>query len=243
MSAPLALLHGFSGGPASWAEVCAGLPGGVCPALPGHAPGLLPDPSGFEASLGSVVDQLPPDRCQLVGYSLGARVALGIALRAPERVSALVLIGGNPGLQTAADRAARARWDEGWACRFESEPLAVVLQAWAALPIFASQRALPPARLAGQAAIRRQHAGPALGAAMRQLGLAAMPNYWPRLTELKMPTTLVVGAQDQKYRQLAGEMCGVAPSLRLRLVPGAGHNPILEAPQALVAVLRSCLGR
>src|SRR5690242_21267669 len=95
---PLVLLHGFTGSAASWDDVVAALPGvhSVRPALLGHAPEsdaarAVRTWSDEIARLGAL---LPPEPVHLVGYSLGARLALALALalRSPGRLTHLTLI-------------------------------------------------------------------------------------------------------------------------------------------------------
>ena len=64
-----------------------------------------------------------------------------------------------------------------------------------------------------------------------------MPAYGERLTELRMPVDLVVGALDSKFRRLAEAMARKLPDARVQVIPGAGHNLPLEAPAALAALL------
>lgn len=200
----------------------------------------MPHAAGFEASADLLLPELPQGGATWIAYSLGARVALSLALRHPGRCERLVLIGGNPGLEEAAARAARARWDASWAARLAAEPLVEVFEDWGRLPIFESQRRLPPELLRAQDRLRCSHPGAGLAAVMRCLGLAAMPNYWPRLLELP-PTLFVAGALDEKYTAIGRRMSAAAPQVELRLIPGAGHNPLLESPAALAAVIEGWL--
>ena len=241
--APIALLHGFAGAPESFDELAARLPADrrvVAFALPGHDPAAPIDPrGGFEGAasrLAAAVAALGRG-VTLCGYSLGARLALAAALLRPEIAAEIVLVGANPGLADPAARAARAAWDAEWAARLRAEGIEAFVAAWEALPLFAAQRTLPDETRAAQRALRLAHDAAALAAAMETLGLAAMPDYAPRLAELAAPTTLVVGGLDAKFRALAA---AAAPSLRrgrFVVVPGVGHNVVLEAPASLAALL------
>jgi pimeloyl-ACP methyl ester carboxylesterase len=72
----------------------------------------------------------------LVGYSMGARIALHVALQHPETVSQLVLISGTPGLTTQAERATRIQSDNELANRIEQIGTSAFIDEWLALPIF-----------------------------------------------------------------------------------------------------------
>lgn len=245
---PLLLLHGFAGQPDAWDEVVAGLdlPGmGVAPRrvrLPGHGP----DPEMVDGGFDDVVNRLAAELegsepCDVAGYSLGARVALGLVLHHPSRVRRALLVGVNPGLQGADARAARRAWDERWAARIEREGLSVFADAWAELPLFATQRGLDDGKRAKQQRDRCGHTTEGLAWAMRCLGLGNMPSRWEALGGLERPVTWLAGELDDKYVTLAERVTEATEQADVLVVPGAGHNLLLEAPaacrQALAAMI------
>ena len=127
------LFHGFLGGPRAWDEVVSL----VAPTLPVHAevlpghgrrpwfPGAgVAAPATFDEVIDRVATRLPPGASHVVGYSLGARVALGVAARHPARVHSLVLVGVNTGLEDDAERGARRAADEELARQLDLGDLA-----------------------------------------------------------------------------------------------------------------------
>ncbi|MDI3513507.1 MAG: pimeloyl-[acyl-carrier protein] methyl ester esterase [Rhodocyclaceae bacterium] len=93
--ATLVLLHGWAMSPAVWAPIRALLAdrSTLAPALPGHAGA----PAAPAADIGAWADCLAaqlPAAATVVGWSLGALLALDLAHRHPERVARLVLIAG-----------------------------------------------------------------------------------------------------------------------------------------------------
>jgi 2-succinyl-6-hydroxy-2,4-cyclohexadiene-1-carboxylate synthase len=187
--------------------------------------------------LADIVSARAASETHLVGYSMGARVALGLALRNPERFTRLTLIGVNPGLEDQRARAERRAWESRWIQLLTREGIDAFADAWEALPLWQSQRALPPERLARQRAARRAHDPRGLAAALDVLGLGAMPNLWPELPRLEMPIHLIVGERDAKFSRLAERIAARAPLARIFSVPDAGHNPILEAPHEVAPLL------
>jgi 2-succinyl-6-hydroxy-2,4-cyclohexadiene-1-carboxylate synthase len=240
---PLLAIHGFAGQPSAWDEVVAPLDVPLVRVrLPGH--GFAP--TGNEVSFDGVVDALaaalaPVPRWDVAGYSLGARVALGLVVRHPTRFRRALLVGVNPGLETDADRAARRVWDEQWADRIERDGIAAFERAWSSLPLFDSQLPLPSAKLQTQREARLAHDAAGLAWAMRQLGLANMPSRWPALDRLTLDVTVVCGALDTKYRAIAERMAAQSPKIEVAVVADAGHNPLLEQPEALGRVLAETL--
>lgn len=236
---PTVYLHGFLGAPSAFSEIAPrrGTPY-AAEYLPGHGPTpwLLPQ-SDFDAVIDAMAAALPFARCELVGYSLGARLALGLAIRHPARVARLVLIGVDPGLRSDDERAARIAWEDALVRRLGSATLASFVDEWESLPIFATQRELDSQRLQAQRVSRTEHVAAALAWALRTLGTGRMPSAWSQLAALPMPIQLLTGALDDKFTAIGQQMSKVAPQLRHTVVPNAGHNLLLEAPEAVFAAL------
>jgi len=163
-----------------------------------------------------------------VGYSLGGRVCLRLALDRPDLVRALVLVGASPGIQDPAARAERRAADEALTTAVERDGVAAFLDRWLAGPLFAT---LPPER-AGRAA-RLANTAEGLAAALRLLGTGAQEPLWERLAGLQPPVLLLAGALDAKFAALAAQMAvAIGPGARTALLPGAGHAAHLERPDA-----------
>src|SRR5262249_12439939 len=137
-----ALLHGFAGDPACWDDVIANcqLPEPpVTVALPGHGGGLVQ--ATWEQNLEHIARRVA-DCDAVVGYSLGARVGLGLV--ASGYIGFGVLIGCNPGI-AEAEREARRAFDESWMRILRDDGIAVFIDAWEAQPLFATQARVPRA--------------------------------------------------------------------------------------------------
>lgn len=237
MSETLVLLHGFSGTRHAWEGVVGRLPAeryrALALDLPGHGSAAAHRwPITFDACVGAVLDQAP-DRFVLCGYSLGGRVALHVALAAPERVTKLLLIGANPGIEDPAERAARLAADERLAQRLESEPYEDWIESWRTQPLFAED---PPEVAERARADQRRNDPLALAAAMRGLSTGAMEPLWARLGSLPMPVTLLAGERDEKFLGLARRALPMLRDGSLRVLRG-GHAGPLEDPAGVAAAI------
>ncbi|HUH04859.1 MAG TPA: alpha/beta fold hydrolase [Kofleriaceae bacterium] len=239
--APIVFLHGFMGSARSVEPLLPHLAGHapacvVAPHLPGHHPQAPVSPT-FEGNVDWLVQRLRAaglGLVHLVGYSLGARTALGLALTAPDLVGRLTLIGVHPGLALADARAERRRLDAERAARLRRDGLPAFVAHWESLPLFASQSA---AQVEAQREIRLAHEVEGLAASLEHLGLGSMPELGSRCGELGMPVRLVAGALDRPFVAVAGELAARTRGLELEVVSGAGHNVVLEAPERLARLL------
>jgi 2-succinyl-6-hydroxy-2,4-cyclohexadiene-1-carboxylate synthase len=242
------LLHGFTGSSASWGDVVidglssAGLPP-VLVDLPGHGRDAgRAEPSAFtlDATLARIgdLDGWPAD---LIGYSMGGRIALHFAASFPERVRRLVLESASPGLATDAERAARRSADEALAGSITARGIEAFVDTWESQPIFESRAGLPAEVVARQRELRLRNDPTSLAAALTGLGTGALPSLWDRLPEIAVPTLLVVGARDGKFIDIAELMSSMLPDARVAVVPGAGHTVHLERPDAWLEVVATFL--
>ncbi len=232
------LLHGFSGTRHAWDEVVERLDRerylALALDLPGH--GELADyerPITFAGCVEAVLDAAP-ERFVLCGYSLGGRVALHVALAAPERVQRIVLVASSPGIESAAERAARRRSDRELADELERVPFEEFIERWRTQALFADD---PPAVGRRAREDQRRNRPDALAAVLRGLGTGEMTPLWDRLAELVMPVTLLAGERDVKFREIGARMQRVLPRATLTVVPG-GHGLPLENPAAVAAALQ-----
>jgi 2-succinyl-6-hydroxy-2,4-cyclohexadiene-1-carboxylate synthase len=241
---PLVLLHGFTGSPLSWRRVLAAVAPErrrFVPCLLGHD-GTAGDrgATSFEQEVDRLADEVARQafgRAHLAGYSLGARVALGLLVRHPELFAAATLFAVHPGLESDRERAERQALDRTWQELLRDEPLEVFCERWEAQPIFQSQQRLPPAVVAEQRQLRLTHHPAGLGRALAVLGLGVMPSHRAGLTSLDVPLRLVVGELDVKFSELARAMVTSLPRADLCTVPDSGHNVLLERPDVAVRLL------
>lgn len=235
----LVLLHGFTQTRRSWDA--------IAPRFAAHHEVVTVDAPGHGGSGAVVADlwqsaRLVGDRAgeaDYVGYSMGGRVALHLALARPDLVRRLVLVGATAGIDDEADRAARRAADEALAASIERDGVDAFLERWLANPLFAT---LP--RDAAAVETRRQNTAPGLASSLRHAGTGTQESLWERLPTLTMPVLLVVGGLDEKFGALAERM-GAAWGGRAEIasIEGAGHACHLEQPDEFVDVVERFLHR
>jgi 2-succinyl-6-hydroxy-2,4-cyclohexadiene-1-carboxylate synthase len=238
VSETLVLLHGFAGTRQTWDRVIAQLdPQRYRPLaldLPGHGQSSSHErPITFEGCVEQVL-AAAPKRFVLCGYSMGGRIALHVALAAPDRVQRLVLVSSTAGIEDAAARHDRSAADRELAERLESIPFEEFIERWRTQPLFADE---PPQVSALARDDHRRNRPEALATALRGIGTGEMGSLWDRLGELTMPVQFVVGRRDAKFRALATRMCELVRQGEIDVVPG-GHAVPLESPDALARILR-----
>lgn len=237
---PLVLLHGFAGTRRTWDGVIERLdPERYTPAaldLPGHgeATAAAVAPITFESCVEHVLAHSPPS-FTLCGYSLGGRVALHVALAAPQRVQGMVLVSSTAGIEDPSARAARRAADDALAVDLERRPFAQFMDRWQAQPVFARD---PPAVQEAMRAQQQSNDPRALASVLRGVGTGQMRPLWGRLRELDLPVAVLVGERDRKFHAPARRLVELLPMAELVMVAG-GHRLPLENPRAVVRGLES----
>ena len=195
----------------------------------------------WEANLEQLA-QVFDGRSIVVGYSLGARLSLGLALEFPAKVAGLVLVSGNPGLRSASQRDQRWQADQRLAEQLRTQSLDVFLDNWYQQSVFTSTPAEILKVEVQRKLSRSDRFWPEI---LRGASVAKQPNYWPRLNELSMPTLVIAGENDEKYRSFAvqiGKECS-ATNLKCEIVPDCGHLVHRQAPEVLVQLIGEFIAR
>jgi 2-succinyl-6-hydroxy-2,4-cyclohexadiene-1-carboxylate synthase len=171
-----------------------------------------------------------------VGYSMGARLCLRLALDNPNFVQALALVSGSPGLAAAGEREARRASDERRAQELERDGIDAFLERWLDQRLFETL----PRAAAMLDDRRRGNTVQRLAHQLRALGPGAQEPLWGRLSELGMPVLLVAGGYDRAYSEAAHTMAAaIGPNAEVAIVARAGHAVHLEQPTELAHRLAS----
>ncbi len=243
---PILLLHGFTGRGASWRPHLAALRRDrrtIVVDLPGHGRSDAPaDPARYEvervagdlAQLLSMLGAVPSD---VVGYSLGARIALRLVLDHPATVRRLVLESPSCGIADPTGRRRRMERDEALATRLERDGIEAFVAAWETQPLFASHALLPGRARDRLRRARLRNRPIGLANCLRGAGQGKMEPLCDRLGEVTAPALVVAGPLDPIGAERAVAICRQLPAGRVAIIEGAGHTPHLERPAAFRRVV------
>ena len=247
---PLVLLHGFTGSAESWTPLLPWLGAQrrlLAVSLHGHGDSDAPvDPARYAADraaadLVAVLDAADVKRVAVLGYSMGGRVALRLALAHAARVSALVLESAAPGIADRGERLERRAADGARADELERDGVPAFVERWERLPMWDSQRGLPADRRATVRAERLRGNAAGLANSLRGLGAGATTPMHRELSRLAMPALVLCGALDEKYVRIGRAMAAAVPRARLAIVEDAGHTVHLERPRSFTAAVQAFL--
>jgi 2-succinyl-6-hydroxy-2,4-cyclohexadiene-1-carboxylate synthase len=234
---PIVLVHGFTQTRNCWGPIATDLERDhtvIRVDAPGH--GMSSEVmAGLRGGGRLIADQ--GGEAVYLGYSMGGRYLIHLALANPELVRGLVLIGATAGIQDPAERAERAQADRATARRVRELGLLEFLKAWVGAPMFAG---LPPEH---QFLMERmENTVDGLATSVVQAGTGSQDPTWDKLHRLDMPVLVMAGADDDKFAALADRLVeAIGANATLELVPGAGHAAHLEQPDAFLARLRPWL--
>lgn len=237
----LAFIHGFTQTSRSWAPIITALGDDIdvtCFDAPGHG-----DSARVRGDVTRTADLVATHLREqargtvLVGYSMGGRIALDLAVRHQSTLRGLVLISATAGLRTEAERVERQQRDEVLAQRIEAIGVARFVDEWLAQDLFATLTETQSNR-----DDRRRNSAAGLAASLRECGVGSQDPLWDRLPALDLPTLLIVGELDSKFRGLAEQMkTSIGANATIAVLSGAGHTAHLERPIETTAAIRRWL--
>jgi 2-succinyl-6-hydroxy-2,4-cyclohexadiene-1-carboxylate synthase len=238
---PLLLIHGFTGRGTSWgphADAFAGSFRTIVVDLPGHGRSAVPSDArraSVECSaddVATILRRLEAAPASVIGYSLGARIALRLAVAHPGVVDRLVLESPSAGIADRRARAERQGADDALADRIERDGIPAFVADWEAQPIFASQVALPPGSASRIRRIRLANRPEGLAVSLRAAGQGAMVPLFDRLGEVRAETLVIAGSLDIHARPRIDQVAAAIPGARMAVIDGSGHTPHDEQPLA-----------
>lgn len=219
------LLHGFWGQPSDWNPVIQRLPLGQQVWAPDlYEPGELSPDKDIETWTTNFVNQIRENAeapVQLIGYSMGARLAMNALIKSPDTFKNALLLSGAPHLHPGQSPEQRQAWEKHWALRFLKDEWAQLESDWQDQPVFEKTKSA-----------QRRHSQ-----TMREMLGLSLLNWSPRhhtfgTDEVKaLPPTVewAFGALDQKYVKLAKTLQELPVRGQITIIPNAGHRLTSDA--------------
>ena len=229
----IVFIHGFTQTANSWKPIANHFRerGHQCVVvdLPGHG-----GSARVRADLRRTADMVAAigGRATYVGYSLGGRVCLHLALMYPDLVHRLVLLGAHPGIDDDGERAARRESDDHLAEHIVEVGLPQFLAEWSSQALFGGL-VLHEAELAD----RLRNTPEGLVNSLSMAGTGTQTSLWPRLRELAMPVLAMAGENDTKFVGVAEQIADAVIDGTLVSLGGAAHAAHLQNPGAVIAAI------
>ena len=245
----IVMLHGFTGSTKTWEQVASMLPQYRIVAIDCIGHGQTESPNDYTiyqmehqlAVLEEVFEALQLTTFTLIGYSMGGRIALSYAIKYPSRVQILMLESASPGLRTEQERRGRKEADEALANNIQLNGVASFVDMWESIPLFASQKRLPQHIQQSIREERLQQNEQGLANSLRGIGTGVMPPMWDELHTLSMPVTLITGALDTKFVDIAREMTIFIQKVRHLIVNDVGHAIHVENPAEFATIVKETI--
>jgi len=243
---PLLLLHGFTGSVESWRKFVSIWESRrklILVDIIGHGSSDSPDHvqrygiDQVAADLDGILHKLNVVQTDVLGYSMGGRLALTFAILYPHRVGKLILESSSPGLKTEEERLARIKDDETLAARIEENGVERFVREWENIPLFATQRRLPTEVQESIRLQRLKNNGKGLANSLRGMGTGQQPSWWESLAGITIPTLLLCGEEDKKFCRIAFEMEQLMPNAIVLQISQCGHAIHVEQPQIFAKIV------
>ena len=245
----IVMLHGFTGSTKTWEQVASMLPQYRIIAIDCIGHGQTESPKDYTlykmdhqlAVLEEIFEALQLTSFTLIGYSMGGRIALSYAVKYPGRVQTLILESASPGLRTEQERNVRKEADDALANKIEANGVISFVNVWENIPLFASQKRLPKHVQQAIREERLQQNEQGLANSLRGIGTGMMPPMWDKLHTLSFPVTLITGALDTKFVDIAREMTTFIPKVRHLTVNDVGHIIHVENPSEFATIVKETI--
>ncbi|KAI3719962.1 hypothetical protein L6452_20868 [Arctium lappa] len=257
-------LHGFLGTSEDWIPIMKAMSASSrCIAfdLPGHGGSKMHAGNDMaqrvDLSVKVVADmlhklilRLTTRKVTVVGYSMGARITLFMALRCSNMVKGVVIISGSPGLDDEVKRKVRSVKDDSLACALMSYGLDLFIKTWYSGELWRSLRSHP--QFDRIVAGRLKHNDvQALAKALSDLSIGRQPSLWEELKHNKSPLLLIVGEKDKKFKTIAESMWSKLGTSEdsakhpytMVEIPDCGHAVHIENPLPVIHSIRQFLTR
>ena len=248
-NSPLVLLHGFMGSSLEWQSLLPSISKQhhcIIFDLPGHGQTVATEdddytmPSCAKQLAGILKHTFPAPKYNLLGYSMGGRLAYYLLVNYPDLFEKAIIISSTPGLKTIEEQNARRQKDSFLANRLLMEPYEQFLDDWYSQPLFQSLQDKPDI-LYRTNRTKTGNKPELLSRSLRLMGTGAMPSLWERLSEIKANVHLIAGEFDPKFTAIHEDIKECLASVQIDVIPDSGHAVHLEQPNRVGEIVNEFL--
>jgi 2-succinyl-6-hydroxy-2,4-cyclohexadiene-1-carboxylate synthase len=247
---PLILLHGFTGDSKTWKPFLQEWGKSrqiIAIDIIGHGQSDAPKDSKLYEMLSvtknikQILELLKIEKTDLLGYSMGGRLALSFSIQYPKCVRKLILESSSPGLSTEEEKEKR-RIQDGKLCDFILEKgIRNFVEYWENIPLFSSQKGLPVHKQDEIREQRLQNSVKGLCNSLIGMGTGAQPSWWSHLHKLEADTLLITGVLDRKFCLIAEKMKNEIKHIEWVKIEGCGHAIHVEQPEKFGTIVSGFL--
>lgn len=247
---PFLLLHGFTGDSSTWTP--------FCPVWGKHSKLIIPDIIGhgktespedisrykIESAAEDLIllmDQLGIEQVDLLGYSMGGRLALTLAFLYPERVRKLILESASPGIRTYEERLQRRMKDAELADFIKDQGVETFVDYWEAIPLFSTMGNLPDSMKELIREQRLSNNAKGLRNSLLGMGTGSQASWWGKLDLLGCEVLLLTGEMDEKFCNIAEKMAEEMNRASWIVINDCGHAIHVESKEKFGTIVSDFL--
>ena len=239
---PKVLLHGFTGSYKSWYDISKKLKDYILIDIPGHGHSDFLDFQNdynfenFATDINYIFKDLEIHKVNLIGYSLGGRLAIIIAKTYPKLINKLILESSGFGLASEEELDKRFQQDLKLANLIEAD-FSKFLKLWDENPLFTKQKNRNIKIYEKQKIIRSKQKPLQLSKSLKSFSQGKMKSCLKNFTNFDFPVVLICGGEDRKYLTYADLIFDLSKHVNQYIVPKSGHNIHLENPDKFLKIL------
>jgi 2-succinyl-6-hydroxy-2,4-cyclohexadiene-1-carboxylate synthase len=208
--------------------------------LPGHGNSPIGNTKTFHDVAELIIKSIDDleKKIDVVGYSMGGRIAFYLILKFPHLFNRAIIESASPGIKSEKDKRDRYQKDLALLKDLKSkEEMISFLKKWYTNPLFGkiSKTTLIEKKSANNPQI--------LNKAQALLSVGNQPSLWKELENLKIPTLYLSGQRDEKYTKIGNEIAKLSPLIITYVFKDCAHITHLENPDKFRLEIESFLSK
>jgi len=178
-------------------------------------------------------------KCNLLGYSMGGRIAIYLAIHYSEYFDKIIIESAQPGIKDKIERMKRKNHDQILAENLESKSFNDFLDSWYNQSIFKTLK--KHNNFANLRKSRLNNNPRNLAKSLLEIGAGVQPSLWQDLKKIENDCLLIAGEFDTKYQTIFSKMHKEIFSSKFIIIKNAGHNIHVENPDEFTKIVKKHL--